>query len=39
MFLVGLHPDLPKYQVYTVPTLKMEMTELFALRERAVIVL
>jgi hypothetical protein len=36
MFLVGLHPDLPKYQVYTVPTLK-EMTELFALRERAVI--
>ena len=36
MFLVGLHPDLPKYQVYTVPNLN-EMTELFALREQAVL--
>jgi ATP-dependent exoDNAse (exonuclease V) beta subunit len=33
MFLVGLHPDLPKYQVYTVPNLANEMTELFALRK------
>ena len=35
MFLVGLHPNLPKYQVYTVPNLVKEMTELFALRERS----
>ena len=32
MFLVGLHPNLPKYKLYTVPVLEKEMTELFAFR-------
>jgi len=33
LFLVALHPNLPSYQVYTVPHLVEEMTELFALRQ------
>ena len=32
MFLVGLHPHLSKYQIYTVPNLAKEMADLFALR-------
>ena len=32
MFLVGLHPNLPNYQVHAVPELLQEMTDLFALR-------
>ena len=32
MMLVALHPNLPTYQVYTVPHLVGEMAELFALR-------
>ncbi len=33
MFLVGLHPERPKYEVYTVPNLAKEMADLFALRQ------
>ena len=33
LFLVGLHPTLPKYQLYKVPILAQEMADLFALRE------
>jgi hypothetical protein len=33
MFLVGLHPHLSKYQIYTVPNLTQEMADLFALRQ------
>ncbi len=33
MFLVGLHPHLSKYQIYTVPNLAKEMADLFALRK------
>ena len=33
LFLVGLHPNLPKYKLYSVPFLDKEMTELFALRQ------
>jgi hypothetical protein len=32
MFLVGLHPNLPKYKLYSVPVLEKEMTDLFAFR-------
>ena len=32
MFLVGLHPDLPSYQLLKVPDLRTEMADLFALR-------
>ena len=32
MFLVGLHPALPRYQLLKVPELRTEMAELFALR-------
>jgi hypothetical protein len=32
MFLVGLHPNLPNYQVHAVPALVQEMADLFALR-------
>jgi ATP-dependent exoDNAse (exonuclease V) beta subunit len=32
MYLVGLHPNLPNYQVHAVPELLQEMTDLFALR-------
>ena len=32
MFLVGLHPDWPTYQVLKVPDLRQEMADLFALR-------
>ncbi len=32
MFLVGLHPNLPTYQLMKVPVLEQEMEELFALR-------
>ena len=32
MFLVGLHPNLPNYQVHAVPELLQEMADLFALR-------
>jgi hypothetical protein len=32
MFLVGLHPNLPKYKLYSVPLLEKEMTDLFAFR-------
>ena len=35
MFLVGLHPNLPTYQLMKVPVLEQEMTDLFALRRRA----
>jgi hypothetical protein len=30
LFLVGLHPNLPSYQMYTVPFLVQEMADLFA---------
>jgi hypothetical protein len=36
MMLVALHPNLPSYQVYTVPHLVEEMAELFALRRSQV---
>jgi hypothetical protein len=36
MMLVALHPNLPTYQVYTVPHLVEEMAELFALRQSQV---
>ena len=32
MFLVGLHPDLPTYQLLKVPVLEQEMADLFSLR-------
>ena len=32
MFLVGLHPNLPNYQIHAVPELLQEMEDLFALR-------
>jgi ATP-dependent exoDNAse (exonuclease V) beta subunit len=32
MFLVALHPNLPTFQVYTVPILVKEMDELFAIK-------
>lgn len=32
LYLVCLHPNLPTYQVYTVPKLEKEMEELFAIR-------
>ena len=31
LFLVGLHPNLPSYQIYTVPFLVQEMADLFNL--------
>jgi len=33
MFLVGLHPQLTSYQLFSVPNLAQEMTDLFALRK------
>ncbi len=36
MFLVGLHPSLPSYQLFKVPHLIEEMAELFALRRSQV---
>jgi hypothetical protein len=34
MFLVGLHPNFPSYQIHKVPLLLQEMSDLFALRSR-----
>jgi hypothetical protein len=39
MFLVGLHPQLPSYQLITVPNLTQEMTDLFALRQAELLTL
>jgi len=37
MCLVGLHPNLPKYEIHNVPILTKEMTDLFALRRAQLI--
>jgi hypothetical protein len=36
MILVGLHPNLPTYRLYTVPDLASEMAELFAQRTMSI---
>ena len=38
MCLVGLHPNLPTYQIHTVPNLAKEMTELLALRRAQLLI-